>query len=507
MESRNKKYIADSASLIEVPTEFVRNDVIKYLNVNPDKVKVVGRFIRRDFGNKTYDEPLFDFPYVLYMGRRDKYSCYKDFIRNIIPFLYKNTEVRLVMTGDDINEKDKEFFTKVGIADRILSVPSIKDKTEQLLQYAICHIYMDCDSGFSYNILNAVKCGCLNVVNSESCAAEMLGNAAIMYNYEDAKKCNLSDILQTVYENTEELKKISDILYPGIIEKYSIEAVSDRICELYDMLPIVRDNKETTDIFIVTHVDMKTVKCPKNDVYKILCGSDTEMSDVGLDVYREGETKITPKQFSYAEGSRIFWLFKNHYKDLKDYVGFCQYRKYFKFFDKIPNIDKLFSKYDIICGDNVFNDGSGIEYSLFEHYIISHNPDDLKCIMNIIYDYNPRLYNQAMKTFSSNVLYPSNMFIMKKEKFSEWVNFVFPILFRFDKINGIYNDEDARMHALNNKHKYVSKFDLKFQQRIDGFLLERLTQLFIDINFNKNRILTYPIKMGDKIESNYSTEK
>lgn len=263
-----------------------------------------------------------------------------------------------------------------------------------------------------------------------------------------------------------------------------------------------RDNINTLDIFICSHVDVNEVLHPHNRVYKVLCGPDTKQSSE-LEVFRETVTDITPKEYSYAEGSRIYYLYKECQSILKDYVGICHYRKYFSFFDNVPNMDEIFSQYDIVCGNNVLQKiENNIQYgiSLYNQYAIAHNTKDMVDVLMCIYDKKPDYFNDAMAAFSSSVLYPCNMFIMKKDDFLEYCDFVFTVLGEFDNRNGLHCDDDVAKHVIQQKSNYrLSIVDVKYQQRLDGFLLERLTQVFIKHHFQENKIKTYKIYQGEKL--------
>ena len=119
------------------------------------------------------------------------------------------------------------------------------------------------------------------------------------------------------------------------------------------------------DIFICSHTDFKIY--PKNNVYKIVHGK--EHITVPLEQYIETETDLSSLEYSLAEGSRMYWLYKNY--KLKKYIGICHYRKYFDFFENVPNIDELFKEHDIITTTPL------TEKSLLDQYSEYHRKEDL----------------------------------------------------------------------------------------------------------------------------------
>ena len=79
---------------------------------------------------------------------------------------------------------------------------------------------------------------------------------------------------------------------------------------------------------------------------------------------------------------------------------------------------------------------------------------------------------------------------MKKDDFIEYGNFVFGVLFEFDRRNNLNSDEDIKKYIEKNFIN-KTKFDnivnsINYQRRLEGFLLERLTNIFYNFKF-KNK--------------------
>lgn len=98
------------------------------------------------------------------------------------------------------------------------------------------------------------------------------------------------------------------------------------------------------DIFICAHKLFE--KRVFNESYKILSvGKNTEL--YGNDIIRDDDgINCSEMNNFYSELSGYYWIWKNY--SIKDYIGFCHYRRYFDFMDNIPNVDEIFKEYDII---------------------------------------------------------------------------------------------------------------------------------------------------------------
>jgi len=227
---------------------------------------------------------------------------------------------------------------------------------------------------------------------------------------------------------------------------------------------------DNLDMFISTHRDF--AHYPTNSVYKVITDEGINIS-APLDVLRDGDHEIYDRSFSYAEGSRIYWVYKNY--QLKDYVGFCHYRSYFSFFNDIPDINEVFSQYKIITGypDRIS--------SIYEQYDKSHYISDMNNLLSVIDD--DKIKNEV----HSPLLYKRNMFIMRKDDFIDYCNVVFGYMLKFDALMNLKTDDDCK--RLHN--------DI-YQSRVDGFLLERLTSMYISSHFTTNEIKTYEIKMTEE---------
>ena len=238
-------------------------------------------------------------------------------------------------------------------------------------------------------------------------------------------------------------------------------------------------NTGNLDIFIFTHKDEFDL-CPSNKCYKIVSIKDFKTRNHNIDyIFCDKGLGINKLQHSYSEGSMIYWLWKNY--ELKDYVGTSQYRKYFDFFDDIPNIDDIFSKYDGIIRTPIY-----FNSSVYEQYKACHNEEDLICVVDIVKKKYPDIFGDFINFLDNNKFVPCNMFIVKKETFLELCEFVFGVLFEFDSIHSFKTDEDVANYCKIKNNIYENKPDsnLESQNRIQGFLFERLVSFFLLKNLN-----------------------
>ena len=195
----------------------------------------------------------------------------------------------------------------------------------------------------------------------------------------------------------------------------------------------------------------------------------------------------------FCELTAMYWAWKNLDSD---YYGLFHYRRVFdlKFDEKnyknepitIPlmsfkKIEQQFglepqlatqtiSKYDIIVSarykDHHIDSKNNLDYEnmcIYEHYKNAHNIRDLDVCINHINEHYPQMRESMQKTLYTKPVRWSiaNMFIMKKELYFEYCEWIFDVLFGVqDKID--YKSYDT--HAA----------------RVFGFLAERLLNIWVN---------------------------
>ena len=247
-----------------------------------------------------------------------------------------------------------------------------------------------------------------------------------------------------------------------------------------------------TDIFIFTESIPNVY--PKSDEYKLVTlkplDSPCDIENIIVGNYSD---PILEMEHAYSECARIHALWKNY--PIKKYIGLNHYRRYFDFFDKVPNLDEIFSKHDVIYPK--FNLG----WPLIEaNYAGCHNIEDLKKCVEIIEKYWPGYSDSAKYVMENGFIVPCNNFITTKEMFNSWCDFVFGVLDEYNKQMGFKTDLDVYNHVVNNMDKYVEgkgglpNSSTAYQSRIHAFLSERLSTIFFHYNalspYNIDIVLT-----------------
>jgi hypothetical protein len=240
-------------------------------------------------------------------------------------------------------------------------------------------------------------------------------------------------------------------------------------------------HNEFLNIFIVAHHDFPNKLT--NQSYKIICDNKTQLeNDYQLKIIETYEdNELFQKRRGYCEGSKIFYIWKNYKKRKMSskYVGFVHYRRVFTFRNNIPDLDKIFTQYDYIIKKK-----SRLKKTLKIQFSIAHIGNFLDEIVEIIKENFTEYYQSANKTLNGNHISFCNIFIMKKEDFIKYGEFVFGVLLEFDRRHKIKNDDDIKDLIVRNK-KSIKRHTVLYQCRQHGFLMERISQIFYDYYFKK----------------------
>jgi len=195
---------------------------------------------------------------------------------------------------------------------------------------------------------------------------------------------------------------------------------------------------------------------------------------------------ISHKNEIYSEITAQYWAWKN-YEQLgdPDYIGFMHYRRHFLFnkkkyngnghwvnFDRISEeylnesnlnnshtVSEIVKRNDIITGHkyhlknslkNNFNESWGFKVA------------DFHLMFETVKQMYPEFTGIINETSEDNYIHPCNMYIMRKDLFFKYNEFLFPILFALE------NKIDASMYGANSS-------------RLLGYFSECLLTLFLKI--------------------------
>lgn len=229
--------------------------------------------------------------------------------------------------------------------------------------------------------------------------------------------------------------------------------------------------QQNLKIFVCYSFDTPILPELNNDIFvPVKCGGYQNdkivYSDDSID------TNVSKYNKYINEMSMIYWLGKNqNIIDNLEYIGTAHYRRIF-------DIDYS----NISLNENQIYVNAEKQFaSIYKSYCVYHKQSDLDLFISEFINVFPDLHDIFMSYLNQNILFKCNMFIMHKNNFIKYYNFI---------------EKCINICLL----KLLPNIDLtprdNYQQRALGFILERMTSFWYYMNIltDKNVFIQTQIK-------------
>ena len=182
----------------------------------------------------------------------------------------------------------------------------------------------------------------------------------------------------------------------------------------------------------------------------------------------------------YGELTAFYWIWKNKLNEFNDndLIGFCHYRKLWlnELFHEKNNksVKSLYS--NLLNKENALLKQKDVlqvqpivfkKKNLIEDFSKIHNTDIIHECLNFL---PTEIKFNFLSHLNSNILYPLNMFIAKKDLFNEYCKILFPWM-------------EQCMELFLKKNILVS-----YNTRLPAFLAERFTSFWFSQNLNRSNL-------------------
>ena len=268
------------------------------------------------------------------------------------------------------------------------------------------------------------------------------------------------------------------------------------------------------DLFVCCH---KEENIPKHELLKpIQVGSAIANKRFKNFYYDDTGDNISKKNRSYCELTAQYWAWKNIDAD---YYGFFHYRRYLYpslnekkpyQIKKEPSIDilnklgyqdfqNLISKYDIITpiGENMY-------IPVREYYARAkyQHGKDLKIVEDIISEKYSEMTPAMDKYLSGTICYFGNIFIMRREVFEHYCEWLFSILEEFDRKSDSsgYNSQEARVDGYLGEH-LLGIYYTYCKDSLKSLELPRVIFISDTLERRKNKFINALLPPGSKRRS------
>jgi glycosyltransferase involved in cell wall biosynthesis len=234
---RAKQQAVMNAHLVLCISETVRQDVIQYYGLHPDKVHVTPlAYNTETFGllEKSFFDHADSFPsrFILYVGGRGPHKNFDGFLKAYSGW-NASQEVKLLVVGSPLNEYEQRLVQDLKIADKLEIMSNVDDVLLcKLYNKALAFIYPSHYEGFGIPLLEAMACGCPIVASHIPTSMEVAGDIPFYFELNDVNSFLLA------LNNAIQAKGEQSIIDAGLkqIRQFNWERTAQLTLEAYKKL-------------------------------------------------------------------------------------------------------------------------------------------------------------------------------------------------------------------------------------------------------------------------------
>lgn len=179
--TKNKRLNIELADKIIAISETTKNDLLKYSNVDPQKIEVIYHGI--DLDTNLISQEVHNLPkrYFLYVGDRSGYKNFYRFLDAFHQLSLSEPDIEIILTGGGkLALADKEIINRLGIQSKIRQLNVTDGQLNYLYSHAIAFVYPSLHEGFGLPVLEAFKAKCPVLLSNTECFRE-IGSDAVNY--------------------------------------------------------------------------------------------------------------------------------------------------------------------------------------------------------------------------------------------------------------------------------------------------------------------------------------
>lgn len=226
-----KKKAIKRADAIIVPSENTKKDVLSIYSIDEKKIHVVNwgttpilldnEYIRTDLPDR----------YILYVGARNDYKNFKNFILAVkgVCNIYKDIEI-VCIGGGVFSKSEKEYLEMHRLSERFMQIDMDDDGLMYAYRKAICFVYPSYYEGFGIPILEAFENKCPVALSNSSCFPEVGGDAVLYFDPNNV--CEMRDCILKLVEDAD-LR--DSMIKKGThrLKQFSWESTVEKVVEVY----------------------------------------------------------------------------------------------------------------------------------------------------------------------------------------------------------------------------------------------------------------------------------
>lgn len=209
-----------SNSRITIVNSFsVKNEIIKKIKIDEEKVKVIYPSVNIDFKDpneikKKVCEELqieFDSKIILFTAKNLKSSGVKEFLEICTSLNYENFRILIASTAQQINSLKFQLQKYEGLKDKLILLENYKN-IDNLFYASDIFILPTSNKSFNSNVLKAMFCQCVVFVTVQNDAKEVVDVFASMDSPNDSSTSFKIDAVLMGEDDLKQIKKQNHLL-------------------------------------------------------------------------------------------------------------------------------------------------------------------------------------------------------------------------------------------------------------------------------------------------------
>lgn len=234
LQIRMKQKLAPLARAIIAVSETTKKDILKFIDIPEEKVHII--YHGTNIISPSNDIPLFEFPYILYVGERHYYKRFSEWLKEVAIFLKRHKDVKVVCTGRPFTDEETGIMDKLGVRDSFVHFFVTNDNQFYSLYHnAITFVYTSEYEGFGIPILEAYQADCPVMLNNASCFPEVAGDAAIYFQL-NKEGSNFAEQMEYVYNMSLEERRNLIQCQRNRLSLYSWQKASEQLVKVYETI-------------------------------------------------------------------------------------------------------------------------------------------------------------------------------------------------------------------------------------------------------------------------------
>lgn len=224
------KAVARADHVIAI-SKSTRDDIVKFLNVDPEKITVVHLASSLEKPEKTKSNEERRHPYLLYVGLRRGVKNFYTLLQAYMHSKVLHSDFDLVCVGGEkFSPDEKRAINDAGLANKVVQVDADDSSLASLYADAAVFVYPSLYEGFGIPILEAMRCGCPVVCSNTSSIPEIAGDGALYFDPENQEE--LRSVLESVISSE---NRASQLRQKGYVqeEKFSWETCARNTSVVY----------------------------------------------------------------------------------------------------------------------------------------------------------------------------------------------------------------------------------------------------------------------------------